>query len=453
MNNYRILHIADNVGAKRLQGYYEKHNLYQLTYENVIQKFRDKGLLIPANWSVCMRQLGNESIDVIPSCLTLQKHWCEETGVSFDESSESIVTDILDKQIANIRPDVIFFYAGAIHTVCSPKLSETDYIGQLKTKFPFLMIVALLWGDYRRHGWYKSLNNVVDVVFPSNSDYREKLISVGIEAYETHCTFDHILYKQLNIKEVELKHDFVFGGHTGYLSGPHFKRYENLMYLLGNTGLQCWASESQTTSPKKIKNIFKEIKANVKETLNNIVINQMNKIDIDYLDKLKDIFGSKNNSTIISRLIDRVNDQKNSSDGYRPVPFPNNYQPLSTLYPSRIINGFTPNYYGLLASSKVIFNAHRGEPADYCNIRIFEATGVGSCLITDKPDKVKQYFVPDEEILTYSNIEECVEKVNYVLENETVRKEIARKGQLRTMNNYTTMHQCETIHKVLKSKI
>ena len=179
----------------------------------------------------------------------------------------------------------------------------------------------------------------------------------------------------------------------------------------------------------------------------------MNKIDIDYLDKLKDIFGSKNNSTIISRLIDRVNDQKNSSDGYRPVPFPNNYQPLSTLYPSRIINGFTPNYYGLLASSKVIFNAHRGEPADYCNIRIFEATGVGSCLITDKPDKVKQYFVPDEEILTYSNIEECVEKVNYVLENETVRKEIARKGQLRTMNNYTTMHQCETIHKVLKSKI
>ena len=106
-----------------------------------------------------------------------------------------------------------------------------------------------------------------------------------------------------------------------------------------------------------------------------------------------------------------------------------------------------------MASSKVIFNAHRDEPADYSNIRIFEATGLGACLITDKPDKVKQYFVPDEEILTYSNMDECVEKVNYVLNNEVVRKEIARKGQLRTMNNYTTMHHCEKIHEVLSSRI
>ena len=132
MSNYRILQIADNVGAKRLQGYYEKHNLYQLTYENVIQKFRDNGFLIPANWSVCMRQLGNESIDVIPTCATLQKHWCEETGISFDENSESIVTDILDKQIARIRPDVIFFYAGAFVYIQSFNGIESDYINKEK---------------------------------------------------------------------------------------------------------------------------------------------------------------------------------------------------------------------------------------------------------------------------------------------------------------------------------
>ena len=451
MSNYKILQLASSVPDKTLTDFYISNNLHELSYENICQAYRDKGLLIPANWSVCMRQLGNESIDVIPHHLILQKHWCEENGTSFDENSESIVTDILDEQIARIRPDVIFFFAGAILSVLSSNGSESDYIAHLKTKFPFLKIVSLYWGDYRGNNWYKSLNNIVDIVFVSNDDYRKKMLFAGIKAYEIHSSFDHILYNQLKIKEVGLEHDFVFAGATGYLCGLHIQRYESLKYLLKNTELQCWATERQVISPNN--NIITSINYNVRKALREIAIGGMINVDTEYLNKFKNLLSNKNNFTIISRLIDYAIDSKNGTEEYRPVPFPHNYKPLSTMYPSKVINGFIPDFYGLMASSKVIFNAHRDEPADYSNIRIFEATGVGSCLITDKPDKVKQYFVPDEEILTYSNMDECVEKVNYVLENETVRKEIARKGQLRTMRNYTTMHHSEKIHEVLKSKI
>ena len=109
-----------------------------------------------------------------------------------------------------------------------------------------------------------------------------------------------------------------------------------------------------------------------------------------------------------------------------------------------------PEYYQLLSSAKVVLNAHRDEPADYSNIRVLEATGVGSCLLTDKPGKIKQMFEPDHEILTYSCEEECEEKYRYIIEHELERRRIAQNGQRRTKKNYTTMKHCEIIDDVFR---
>ena len=229
MINYRILQVADSVGINPMQDYCEKHDLYQLSYENILQEFRDNGFIIPANWTVCMRKLGNESIEAIPPYLELQKHWCRENGVSFDESSENIITDILSLQIKKLKPDVIFFYGGMIHSGIS-----IDYVANIKSMFPFLKIVALYWGDYRWSSWYKSISSAIDVLFASNDEYCEKSTAAGIEAYPIHSSFDHILYHQLNIKSVALEHDFVFAGATGYMGKLYLQRYENLLYLLVN---------------------------------------------------------------------------------------------------------------------------------------------------------------------------------------------------------------------------
>ena len=449
MINYRILHVADSVGISPMQDYCEKHDLYQLSYEDILQEFRDQGFIIPANWTVCMRQLGNESIEIIPPFLELQKHWCRENGVSFDESSETIVSDILSLQIKKLKPDVIFFYGGMIHSGIS-----IDYVANLKSMFPFLKVVASFWGDYRWSSWYKSISSVVDILFACNKEYRDKSLSAGIKVWPipVHSSFDHILYRQLNIKNVALEHNFVFAGATGYLGGLYLQRYENLLYLLKNTQLKCWATEPKLSLSNKRRNI-KDAKNNLREGLKKITIDGMTNLDIYHLNKLNDFLRTKTRSTTITRLIELVIDKKQGTEEYKPAVFPYDYKPLSELYPSRILDGFIPNYFELLASAIVIFNAHRDEPADYSNIRIFEATGVGSCLITDKPDKVKQYFEPDEEILTYGCVEECVEKVRYVLDNENVRREIATKGQLRTMKEYTIMHHCEKIHAGIEKTI
>lgn len=95
----------------------------------------------------------------------------------------------------------------------------------------------------------------------------------------------------------------------------------------------------------------------------------------------------------------------------------------------------------ILAESKITFNSH-GEIAkgNSVNVRMFEATGSGALLLTEYTEDIVNFFEPNKEVICYSNIEEAVEKVNYYLANEELRKKIALAGQKRTLENYTYRH-------------
>jgi spore maturation protein CgeB len=99
---------------------------------------------------------------------------------------------------------------------------------------------------------------------------------------------------------------------------------------------------------------------------------------------------------------------------------------------------FGLDMYRTLMDSRVTLNTHidlaGGKAA---NIRLFEATGVGTCLVTDWKENIRDLFVPDEEIVTYRSIDEAAEKISYLLEHENERKKIARAGQARTLRDYT----------------
>ena len=70
-------------------------------------------------------------------------------------------------------------------------------------------------------------------------------------------------------------------------------------------------------------------------------------------------------------------------------------------------------------------------------MRLFEATGVGSCLVTDWKPNISEFFEPDKEVVVYKSPAECLEKINYLLNNENKRKEIARAGQKKTVETYS----------------
>ena len=90
---------------------------------------------------------------------------------------------------------------------------------------------------------------------------------------------------------------------------------------------------------------------------------------------------------------------------------------------------FGLDMYQALADSKIVLNSHIDIASKTGNMRMFEATGVGTCLVTDWKDNIKDFFVPDREIVTYKSAGECVEKIKYLLAHESERKQIAAAGQ------------------------
>jgi spore maturation protein CgeB len=106
-----------------------------------------------------------------------------------------------------------------------------------------------------------------------------------------------------------------------------------------------------------------------------------------------------------------------------------------------------------LASSKVSFNKHTfAASGTVDNIRLFEGTGVGTCLLTDAGSNLSQLFEVDQEVVDYSSIDECKEKLRYLLLHDAVRKEIAIRGQKRTLRDHTALQRALKLDMLIQEK-
>src|SRR5258706_121030 len=64
--------------------------------------------------------------------------------------------------------------------------------------------------------------------------------------------------------------------------------------------------------------------------------------------------------------------------------------------------------YQVLRESRAALNIHAdSSPRFASNMRLFEATGVGTCLVTDWKENIGALFEPDREVLTYRDASEC----------------------------------------------
>lgn len=98
---------------------------------------------------------------------------------------------------------------------------------------------------------------------------------------------------------------------------------------------------------------------------------------------------------------------------------------------------FGMTMYQILAESQITLNSHIDVSFNNSgNSRLWEATGVGTCLLTDWKDNIADLFIPDEEIVVYHSPEECVEKIDYLLAHPETMNRIAKAGQKRTLEEY-----------------
>ena len=107
--------------------------------------------------------------------------------------------------------------------------------------------------------------------------------------------------------------------------------------------------------------------------------------------------------------------------------------------------------FKVLAKTKISFNRHINIAENNANnMRLYEATGMGSLLLTDQKDNLKDLFKIDKEIVTYSCKEEALEKYNYLVNNPIKTSEIAAAGQARTLKDHTYENRMKELLLILK---
>lgn len=127
------------------------------------------------------------------------------------------------------------------------------------------------------------------------------------------------------------------------------------------------------------------------------------------------------------------------------------------VYPSKIVrqSSVSPLYgldlYSKISKSKIVFNAGVDFSKNYkVNMRNFEVMGCGAHLISDKgiyPDG----FKANENFTYYNNIEECIEKVTYLIKNKNERLKIAEMGTEMVKKKYSKNIQWENFKKIVES--
>jgi spore maturation protein CgeB len=106
--------------------------------------------------------------------------------------------------------------------------------------------------------------------------------------------------------------------------------------------------------------------------------------------------------------------------------------------------------YQILNRSKITLNHHIDMAGCYANnLRLYEATGVGTLLITDWKKNLHELFEPGREVVSYRSPEECIELVRYYLEHDEERQAIARAGQARTLRDHTSHQRMQSLVEIV----
>lgn len=109
--------------------------------------------------------------------------------------------------------------------------------------------------------------------------------------------------------------------------------------------------------------------------------------------------------------------------------------------------------YKILRRSQLTLNHHGDVPAFANNMRLYEATGMGCLLITDYKDNLHEMFEPEQEVVTYRDVAECVDKVRFYLDdrNRAARERIAAAGQKRTLCEHSYSERMKRLVELIRA--
>jgi len=360
----------------------------------------------PGCWAAGLNTLGYDAREITMNVEPLQRAWALENGVPDPHTAE--LNDILLAQVKQFKPDVLWFDD-----------LDGELLKRIRAEEPSIRLVL---------GWVGSAVPKSDV-WP----HMDLILSCAPEAVTLFqdrglraAHLDHGFDPKVNarLRQDRTKSGISFIGQLMRVSQFHLQREHLLEQLVEQTGIAiyspsaafCWKHDVEALLLAGAYPLVKTAKA--------------------------------------VGIPDSV---------FKPLPLFRRAIQLSAL-PKRPVNPklkahLKPAVFGLemfqvLRDSQVTLNIHADSSPLYAsNMRLFETTGVGTCMLTDWKQNLHELFEIDKEVVAYKSAEECVEKAKWLLDHPREREEIAQAGMARTLRDYTFEHRAATLDQIIRKEL
>ncbi|MBF0253987.1 MAG: glycosyltransferase family 1 protein [Candidatus Omnitrophica bacterium] len=445
---YRIVRIAGLHYGEALRSFYEAHpDLQGQPYAEQKRALLEGSLVWGEAFSVAMRSLGHDAEEIIYDAEPLQKAWASEHGISVAASGWR--TAVLLSQIEALKPDVL--YLQDTYSL-DPGIRRT-----LKQRFSFLKKLFIFKG-YPRMG--EDLRGA-DVIFSGSPAFVPMCQKTGIRTELLYHAFDAELWKRIPAAAAEsVRYDLTFVGSSGFGYGlGHQARYWTLREMLKATPIELWLQERTDLWARG----FRDMLVNRAAMRYRVWEAARGFLSLAGSPVLYWLLRQGGVPEPVKKTAQDVLRERESLRINREV-YPDEplfKKPRVPDMPIRRLHGerchapvFGLKMLDVLSRSRVTFNRHTDAAmGSSANARLFEATGVGTCLLTEKTSNLKDLFEEGRELVSYGSVEECAELAKYLLDHEKEHERIAQAGQKRTLRDHTVLNRCRVIDRVIRQSI
>jgi hypothetical protein len=347
------------------------------------------------------RNLGIEANCVIANSHSLQNKWRLECGNISDTPAK-----VLSEQVKQFEPDVLW--------IENLNFTDSAWLEDIRNKVKSIYLIIAYHCSPMGPKILERLR-YVDFVITCTPGLKEDMIRKGFRSYLVYHGFDQGILNRITHKEGVVKDGFIFSGSLATGAGFHGKRIELIEGLI-DSGVDI--------------DLFVNLEAKNKITAKQILYQANNFLDMSKLTWLKKFFPIlESYNTAVKHYSEGLLSKKRD-----PV--------------------FGIDMYQLFNDSKVVLNFHIGVAGNFAgNMRMFEVTGVGSCLLTDNKSNMRDLFEVGSEVVVYESKEDCIAKAKWLMENEDERKKLALAGQKRTLITHTVEKRCNLIIEIINEEL
>jgi spore maturation protein CgeB len=381
-----------------LKSFYSgKKDIANRSYGELLDLILTDSTEFVASYLKTFREHGIDAGCIIANDKVLQDKWLKEYA------STKRFDDIIGTQVSFYKPDILW--------IEDLRFFSPEWFENIRRRVKSIKLIVACFCAPFNSSTIKKLQ-ACDFVITCTPGLKSDFEKLGIRSYMVYHGFDSGLLEKINNTDRKVLNKAVFTGSLFSAGGYHAGRLELIERLV--------REDLDMDLFVTLENPYKMFFRNSIFLLNKLI----------KADRLKRLFPvlEYGNSGITRYSAELIKAAK------KPV--------------------FGIEMYRIISNYGIVLNNHGDVAGQFAgNMRLFEATGAGTCLLTDDKRNMDELFVRDHEVVVYNSVDECVDKLKWLLDHETERKRIAAGGRKKTLSAHTVENRCRIIKSIIEYEL